>query len=329
MGLVCVWGRVLEQVNPKTAGPRKWRPSLALVLGGTLGLVLVLPIVGLILIRFENDGMSSLLIVTLAIGAVFVTLTYLLWRLLMRPITSLAQKSRNIRLRKADAFEPLAHYGTRELRELGQSVLDMGAALEQRTAMLQAYVDHTTHELKSPLTSVSAAAELLSDENLPIQVRTKLLEDMKTTCLRMNDLMNAMRDYRQVALIEPNGDMTDLRDVDLQDPRIQIFGNPRLPLANEAVLAIIGQLSRNAFEHGATRFDICESDQGVVFADDGEGIPEAHKIRAFEPFFTTKRNLGGTGMGLAIVESLVKNGGLTVTMWHKKGGATFSIHSDG
>lgn len=48
-----------------------------------------------------------------------------------------------------------------------------------------------------------------------------------------------------------------------------------------------------------------EREVEIRFADDGCGIPEAHRPRIFDPFFTTRRGAGGTGLGLHIVYNLV------------------------
>ncbi|HVY49058.1 MAG TPA: ATP-binding protein, partial [Minicystis sp.] len=62
----------------------------------------------------------------------------------------------------------------------------------------------------------------------------------------------------------------------------------------------------------------------LTIADDGVGIPEAHKDRIFEPLFTTRAK--GTGLGLAIVASIVKRHGASIDVASKVGeGTTFSV----
>jgi len=64
----------------------------------------------------------------------------------------------------------------------------------------------------------------------------------------------------------------------------------------------------------------------VLVADEGVGIPEEHRARVFEPFFTTKPTGQGTGLGLAMVASIVKRAGGEIEVRSEVGkGTTFVI----
>jgi two-component system, OmpR family, sensor histidine kinase CreC len=62
-----------------------------------------------------------------------------------------------------EAFKPLKHYGTREFAQLSHSFLGMAEQLARRSDYIATFSAHLTHELKSPLTSIKGAAELLQD----------------------------------------------------------------------------------------------------------------------------------------------------------------------
>ena len=64
----------------------------------------------------------------------------------------------------------------------------------------------------------------------------------------------------------------------------------------------------------------------VRVRDTGPGIPDDVIERIFDPFFTTKRELGGTGLGLALSQSIaVSHGGTLVAASPPGGGAEFTL----
>ena len=140
----------------------KWRPPLALVIGGTLAAVLALPLFGIVYLRLWGNilgwGEAAWLIGWLAVIATSV-LGFLLWRLVLRPIYALTAYARAM---KAGQSAPVpVHFGTPELGTLGSSVTAMGESLNSRAEGMKAYADHVTHELTSPLTAIRGASELL------------------------------------------------------------------------------------------------------------------------------------------------------------------------
>jgi hypothetical protein len=93
---------------------------------------------------------------TIVIGLVFS-------RTITRPMRELVDRAARISRGDRDAFQPLAHYGTREFAQLSHSFLDMAEQLARRSDYIATFSAHLTHELKSPLTSIKGAAELLLD----------------------------------------------------------------------------------------------------------------------------------------------------------------------
>lgn len=102
-----------------------------------------------------------------------------------------------------------------------------------------------------------------------------------------------------------------------RDIRFDLDCGPDLELNSYpgAIAQLVANLIQNAllhaFEEGGTgsmrllvRADGAEH-IGIVFSDDGKGIPSTDIAQIFEPFFTTKRARGGTGLGLHIVFNLV------------------------
>jgi signal transduction histidine kinase len=79
------------------------------------------------------------------------------------------------------------------------------------------------------------------------------------------------------------------------------------------LLNLLSNAERYAYPgHGGGRVEIVlsgdDSSFGLIVRDFGRGIPAADLDRVWEPFFTTGRSLGGSGLGLAVVNSLVTDG---------------------
>lgn len=93
---------------------------------------------------------------TIAIGLVFS-------RTITLPMRELIERAARIGRGDREAFRPLRHYGTREFAQLSHSFLGMAEQLALRRDYIATFSAHLTHELKSPLTSIKGAAELLQD----------------------------------------------------------------------------------------------------------------------------------------------------------------------
>lgn len=320
---------------------RKWRPPLLLVLGGTLTAVLVLPLAGLLAVRWLSPLMgfrSSALAVGLAVVLATAILGWLLWRLLLRPVRALADHAKAVRAGQPGAAEPLRHYGTQELRDLGQAVLDMAETLQNREASIRAFTDHVTHELKSPLTTIKGAAEILATTPAGEAADPRLVDGIADAATQMEAQLAALR--RLAAAREPTfrGHTTVLavmRDLQAAHPDLSLTSSGErlfLPLSDEGLRLILSQLLANAEQNGARTVDIeAVKEDGIPclwVRDDGRGISPGNADRIFQPFFTTRRDTGGTGMGLSVVVALLAAHGARIVHVPGAIGAQFRICFD-
>ncbi|WP_108838469.1 HAMP domain-containing sensor histidine kinase [Tateyamaria sp. Alg231-49] len=308
----------------------KWRPPLALVIGGTLAAVLVLPLFGIIYLRLWGNilgwGEAAWLIVWLAVIATSV-LGFLLWRLVLRPIYALTNYARAM---KAGQTAPVpVHFGTPELSTLGASVTAMGESLNSRAEGMKAYADHVTHELTSPLTAIRGASELLQ-----AGASGKDAEDLTNTIreasARMQMLLDDLGHHTRAANSAGTG--TCQLSAVAQDINagliLEVAQDGDIPLLAADLTTILTQVARNAAEHGAQKLTLTASGSALHIADDGPGISAGNRDRIFDPFFTTRREQGGTGMGLSIVRSLVQARGGRVSLLTEGPGAQFLISFD-
>lgn len=306
---------------------RKWRPPLALVVGGTLAGVLGVPLIGIGYFRVAGNilgwGETAWLIAWMAVISTSI-LGFLLWRLVLRPVYALTAHARAMKAGRVDAPLP-PHFGTPEFSELGQSVIDMGETLHNRALGLRAYADHVTHELKSPLTAITGAAELLQGEVNQAD-RAALAGTIQDAAARMEVLLRDMRAHAAAGL-ERSGGRADLAEVaaSLTGADVQVIQGGTLPIAANDLHAVLTQLAQNATAHGASRVELRWADGVLQIADDGRGVATGNQSRLFDPFFTTTRTAGGTGMGLSITRALLGAHGGKIVFVPTDQGARFDV----
>lgn len=308
---------------------QKWRPPLALVIGGTLAAFLTLPMIGIGYFKVAGFilgwGETTALFFVMALASTLI-LGFLLWRLVLRPVYALTAHAKAVRDGRDDTPLP-PHFGTPEISALAQAMLEMETTLQDREAGLRAYTNHVTHELKSPLTSLIGAAELLEDAGE--DDRRELVGTIQQSSRRLQELLDALR--RLAIAREPVGRgpaRLSAAVARLETPpgmRLELEGDAELPIDAEALAAILGHLAGNALAHGASQLGIMAQPGGVVVQDDGRGIAEGNRRRVFDPFFTTRRTEGGTGMGLAIVRTMLQAAGGEIELEASGQGARFRI----
>lgn len=289
---------------------RKWRPPLAFVLGGTLATVFFLPLVGIGYFRVAGGVLgwaeTSWMIGWMAFVATGV-LGYLLWRLVLQPVRALTTFAQS----EGEAQVP-AHFGTPEFSDLGKAVIGMTSALRGREAVLRSYADHVTHELKSPLTAIRGAAELLNDPGLADADRAKMLGNIGEAVIRMEALLDSQRALARAQDPMPPGECV-LSEV-LAGQDVVVARDGTVPLPRDVMDLVTAHLVGNARAHGAGVVTFTLHDDRLVVSDNGPGISDGNRDRVFDPFFTTRRELGGTGMGLPIVRRMLQAQGADITL---------------
>jgi len=248
--------------------------------------------------------------------------------LLARPIRDLDRAIRRLgegrmtRRIKVSGPADIAHLGE-QLEWLRQRLIDLE---DQKTRFLQ----HVSHELKTPLTALCEGSDLLSDEVLgkltPEQKEVaQILKHNSLTLERLiQDLLHhsATQGSRATLDIKP----AHLRDiieqvvadqkmalvsknlrVDLQCEKTSVQGDP------EKLRVVIDNLLSNAIKYspqgGVIQIRLSrESDNAIIeVIDQGPGIPTEDVDKIFDPFYRGKGASAakGTGLGLAIVKDYV------------------------
>ena len=301
-------------------------------MAGTLGLSFA----GLVALRYlgpEVGYRNAALLLAVAITAATALLGGLLVRLLLRPIRGLEAYARA--LENAAAPAQPRHFGTRELHASASRVIAMAEALRSRETTIRAYTDHVTHELKTPLSAIRAAVELLIDGGALTDEDRRLVGDVDGASRQIAAQLAALRVAAQAREVRYLGhatlaDVVPVLALDRPDLALEVEGGDlALPLSAEGLRIVLGHLICNAAEHGARRVRLrATADQGaarLTVCDDGRGISPGNAGRIFEPFFTTRRSDGGTGMGLSVVRTILLAHRGDIRLEPAEQGARFSL----
>lgn len=256
-----------------------------------------------------------------------------LWRFLTRPLTQLQEQAS--RIAKGETEGSLPSYGVKELAGLGQSLMDMGAALQAKSAALETYTKHATHELKSPVTSIAGAAELLQGDPVSADRRVALATTIGKDAARMDQLLIRMR---EMVAGQTRFDPTPIQlsalhpqlNAVFDELEIKLEGDvdALLPIPKEGAEICLHHLLQNACEHDANAVLITydNATREMRVEDNGTGISEANIAKIMTPFFTTKRSSGGTGMGLSITSEVASQFGGVVSAENISAGALIKFN---
>jgi signal transduction histidine kinase len=272
---------------------------------------------------------------TLVIGFIFS-------RTITRPMYQLIERTAAVGRGDHDAFHSPMHYGTREFALLSHSFVDMAGQLSHRSDYIASFAAHLTHELKSPLTSIRGAAELLQDSaqsaagRLTETEHKRFLTNILADTERLETLVDRLRELARAENTQHEG-TTALRPLiaDLQrrfpQVRFGVTGNldRAFGMSAENAQIVLSHLVDNAARHGATDVNMHVSDHdraiSLTVHNNGEAISEHNRDRVFDAFFTTRRDEGGTGMGLAIVQSMLRTIGGSIRLLRPESGVSFEI----
>lgn len=307
---------------------RRWRPSLGFVLGGALLANLGFAFCGLVALRYLGPEIGFRH-AALILGAVILVLTaalgWLLVRLLLRPIAALEDYA--TAQQAGGQAVPPRHFGTSELHRTAIAVMGMAETLRDREATIRSFTDHVTHEIKTPVSAIRAAVELLEDGGGLTEADLRIVQQIDGAQAQIAGQLLALRDAAQAREVRYLG-QTKLSVVapGLIGPEIVVEGaNVPLPMAAAGMALVLGHLVRNAAEHGATRVVLTAQGRELRVQDNGTGISAGNRARVFEPFFTTGRATGGTGMGLSIVRNILAAHGGEIALADGPGPTCFVI----
>jgi signal transduction histidine kinase len=289
------------------------------------------------------EAHNTLLLILLASLTAVVVITYGVLRWLLRPVRLLDEGVARLSDGQLDVVLP-----SRTRDEFGALTdgfnLMVGRVRDMIRARDQLLLD-VSHELRSPLTRMKVALELLPDSSQRTRMSADVVE-METMVAELLEL-ERLRDGRGIGTTRQDL-LPILRDVadGFQDraPGVRLASAATTFPADidERTIRIV---FRNLLEN-ATKYSFADSrpieiavaqhDQSIVIrmTDDGPGIPESDLGHLFEPFFRVDRSrskkTGGYGLGLSICKRIVEaHGGRIAVENNIAQGAAFGTATRG
>jgi two-component system sensor histidine kinase ChvG len=290
-----------------------------------------------------------------ASAAVALILSLFVSATIARPLRALRDEAAAIQDRRGrlrGAFRGVARRD--EIGDLARALEELTARLEDRQRGLESFASDVAHELKNPLASIRAAAEMLCEARDP-EERRRFLSVVLEEVARMEQQVSQLAEMTRIdaglqteeqTTVPLNGLLARIAE----RFRLRENGRVRFELElTEQVLAVSASPARmtQVFENlidnaasfspdgGLVRVGLLRSRDGAVavtVSDEGPGIPPAHEARIFDRFFSYRPEGGGeagrlhTGLGLAIVRSIIEGyGGAVAAANNPDRGAVFTV----
>ncbi len=199
--------------------------------------------------------------------------------------------------------------------------------IAKREEMRREFTANVSHELKTPLTSISGFAELMKNGDVPLEATVDFSKSIYDEAQRLISLVNDIIKISELdeKSIPPENETVDLYDLSKEiidrlkgeakkkNATLNLIGSNAKIIGTRKILdEMIYNLCDNAIkynnENGTVDIIInnTNNEVNVIVRDTGIGIPPEHQSRVFERFYRVDKShskkVGGTGLGLAIVK---------------------------
>lgn len=198
---------------------------------------------------------------------------------------------------------------------------------EKRDALRREFTANVSHELKTPLTSISGFAELMKAGDVPKEdvadFSKSIYDEAQRLITLVNDIIKISElDGQSISFENESVDVYELAkevisrleaEADKKDIAFYLIGGRAEIMGVRRILdEMLYNLCDNAIKYnkegGTVDILVNQAEEGVhvIVRDTGIGIPKAHQDRVFERFYRVDKShskkVGGTGLGLAIVK---------------------------
>lgn len=297
----------------------------------------------------KADYKRNSLIITVLLALLGGVVTYFISGHALRPIREFSDKIEEVQAQNLSDSR-IEENNVKELNQLGISYNKMLERLSDAFEIQRQFTANAAHELRTPLALMQVQLDLYNSASHPgndadtlqtikmVTEQNDKLNRMVKTLLDMSELQTVGRDDKIIldAIVEEV--LADLEPL-AQEKNIKLIGkceDATMIGSDILIYRLVYNLVENAIKYnhplGQVTVTAYQRNKHVYLSveDTGSGIPKELRERVFEPFFrvdkSRSRELGGVGLGLALVREIVRvHDGSICIKSGKTGGTIFEV----
>ena len=297
----------------------------------------------------KADYRKNSLIISAALALLGGVATYFISGHALRPIRELSDKIEKVQAQNL-ADSRIEENQVKELNQLSVSYNRMLERLSEAFEIQRQFTANAAHELRTPLALMQVQLDLYHSNSHPdndadtvqmikmVTEQNDRLNKMVKTLLDMSELQTVGRDDEIILDALVDEVLEDLEPL-AEGKNIRLIGKCKdITMVGSDILIyrLVYNLVENAIKYNhlggqvTVTADRKEKHVYLSVEDTGAGIPEELKERVFEPFFrvdkSRSRELGGVGLGLALVREIVRvHDGSIAVKSNPSGGTIFEV----
>lgn len=297
----------------------------------------------------KADYKRNSLIITVLLALLGGVVTYFISGHALRPIREFSDKIEEVQAQNLSDSR-IEENNVKELNKLGISYNNMLERLSDAFEIQRQFTANAAHELRTPLALMQVQLDLYNSASHPgndadtlqtikmVTEQNDKLNRMVKTLLDMSELQTVGRDDKIIldAIVEEV--LADLEPLAVEK-NIKLIGkceDATMTGSDILIYRLVYNLVENAIKYnhplGQVTVTAYQRNKHVYLSveDTGSGIPKELRERVFEPFFrvdkSRSRELGGVGLGLALVREIVRvHDGSICIKSGKTGGTIFEV----
>ena len=297
----------------------------------------------------KADYKRNSLIITVLLALLGGVVTYFISGHALRPIREFSDKIEKVQAQNLSDSR-IEENNVKELNQLGISYNKMLERLSEAFEIQRQFTANAAHELRTPLALMQVQLDLYNSATHPgndadtlqtikmVTEQNDKLNRMVKTLLDMSELQSVGRDDKIIldAIVEEV--LADLEPLAVEK-NIKLIGkceDATMIGSDILIYRLVYNLVENAIKYnhplGQVAVTAYQRNKNVYLSveDTGSGIPKELRERVFEPFFrvdkSRSRELGGVGLGLALVHEIVRvHDGSICIKSGKTGGTIFEV----